>query len=156
MHPFWTWLKIPVLVIGVYNVGWGQGRGGIVVFHFVVCFCQMSHPLSNRIQQKKKILTVPRLCRLKVVSYCSACFRMMSYLSIYLFSVDRVWSTSSWMPSPTGSCWLSVCILKFVFQFCLSMSINFKFPCKQFVLIHIYIPLHNCTILLASSTLYCQ
>lgn len=142
MHPFWTWLKIPVLVIGVYNVGWGQGRGGIVVFHFVVCFCQMSHPLSNRIQQKKKILTVPRLCRLKVVSYCSACFRMMSYLSIYLFSVDRVWSTSSWMPSPTGSCWLSVCILKFDFSCVIQCQLILNFHvnnlCK-FIYIFLYI-----------------
>lgn len=133
MHPFWTWLKIPVLVIGVYNVGWGQGRGGIVVFHFVICFCQMSHPLSNRIQQKKKILTVPRLCRLKVVSYCSACFRMMSYLSIYYSQLIESDLLAHECPRQLVAVGISVCILKFVFQLCHSMSINFKFPCKQFV-----------------------
>lgn len=100
---------------------WVGGWGALLFSIFVVCFCQMSHPLSNRIQQKKKILTVPRLCLLKVVSYCSACFRMMS--SIYLCSVDRVCSTtSSWMPSPTSSCWY-ICVYT---QTCLISVVSFN------------------------------
>lgn len=121
IHQQLTNTALSRLSFGGSGILGGGGWGALLFSIFVVCFCQMSHPLSNRIQQKKKILTVPRLCLLKVVSYCSACFRMMS--SIYLYSVDRVCSTtSSWMPSPTSSCWY-ICVYT---QTCLISVVSFN------------------------------